>query len=167
MAARRAKSSLQKKAEQASQLTPADELATILAAHSDKRVLVIGTTCCGKTALRSQIGLGIDLDDIVLPTFRPSELKTLDSDSWSPKVFERIQSRAKNLEEATPRPGCPAFGTVLVDADLVVRLRISDDLLRQRANMRGVSEVKAKAMDVQIDEQLKSVVVPVIDLDLG
>ena len=140
-------------------------LADLLTQHSDKRVIVVGTTCTGKSTLLARIDGARDQDREVFPTLSAEESAYVCQEPWTPEigavmtgfVRDRVQSRA----------GSPVFGTVLIDCDLIVLLKISDDLLRERTTKRDVSFLDAKNMQMQLEEQVRTSGIPYIQYPLG
>ena len=63
--------------------------------------------------------------------------------------------------------GKPLFGTVVVDADFVILLKISDDLLRERVASRNVRFQDAKNMQAQIEEEVRNSGIPWIEFRVG
>jgi ribose 1,5-bisphosphokinase PhnN len=65
------------------------------------------------------------------------------------------------------RPGEPVFGTIVFDADLIVDLQISNDLLLQRTAARGKEFEDAKNMRQQIERNIAESGIPKIDFSVG
>ena len=41
--------------------------------NKDKRILVLGTTCTGKTTLIKSLGVGLDMDKVIFPLLTKEE----------------------------------------------------------------------------------------------
>ena len=59
-------------------------------------------------------------------------------------------------EKLSIKKGNPLFGTVLLDADLIIYLHISDELLWERTKLRNVDFDDAKSMQSRIEDEIKS-----------
>jgi len=63
-------------------------------------------------------------------------------------------------ERVEVKPGCPVFGTVVIDCDHVVLLKISDELLGRRVAKRNASFEDAKGMQRQLENEVRSSGIP-------
>lgn len=70
-------------------------------------------------------------------------------------------------ERVKAEPGAPVFGTVVIDCDFIVFLKISDDMLAARASKRGVNFSDAQNMQVQIGEEIRSSGITCVEYDVG
>lgn len=50
-----------------------EELKKIFDNNKDKRILVIGTTCTGKSTLIKSLGIGLDMDKVIFPLLTKEE----------------------------------------------------------------------------------------------
>ena len=57
-------------------------------------------------------------------------------------------------EKLSTRKGAPLFGTVVLDADLVIFLQINDETLRARCVLREASFTDAKNMREQLKRDI-------------
>lgn len=142
-----------------------EELVEILSVHRDKRVVVLGTTCTGKTTLRAKIPFARDQDDEIFPLLSSEETEFVCRSPWTKEIGRVMDSLVK--ERVFSRVGEPVFGTVLIDSDLVILLRISDKLLRERVEKRGASFEDAKLMQQSLEDQVIKSTTPCIVLDVG
>lgn len=62
--------------------------------------------------------------------------------------------------------GIPLFGTVIIDADLIIYLHINDKLLKSRCEMRKCDFLNAKNMQKKIEDELSNISTPVIRLEV-
>ncbi len=104
------------------------ELEKLLRAYRDKRVIVIGTTCTGKTTLLQSISYARDMDDLVFSHLTADEKEYVCQEPWTLDI-------GKKMIELTQRyvhvmPGSPVFGTVVLKSDFIIYLKISDELLK-------------------------------------
>ncbi|MGB5050168.1 MAG: hypothetical protein WBO46_14585, partial [Caldilineaceae bacterium] len=141
----------------------AKALESLLEKYKDKRVLVLAPPSVGKSTVLQHIKDGIDLD--VMFDDMPSEFKRhvlhherpfmfIDGDKETVKYIEKefdpsnIEHQ-KYLKETTNlltryiqdkmpiEAGHPAFGAVLIDSDVVIYIKISDDEFRKRMESRN------------------------------
>ena len=129
------------------------ELDNILKKYSSKRVVVLGTTCCGKSTYLQSIPYAVDMDEIVFPLLSQEESDYVCQTPWTLEIGETMIRLTK--ERVKIEPGKPVFGTVLLDADLIVYLDISDKVLKQRCNKRNVNYEDAKNMQKSIEEEIQ------------
>lgn len=141
----------------------AQRLLVILEKYKDKRVLVLAPPCFGKTTILKHIKNGIDMD-IVFDTM-PEEFKRhvlhheypimfIDGDretiKFTEKKFVPGDNKSEEYLEDTTRllteyvnshlkivPGRPVFGTNIIDTDVIVYLKLSDDDLDARLQSRN------------------------------
>ena len=141
-----------------------EELKDIFNNNKDKRILVIGTTCTGKSTLIKNLGIGLDMDKIIFPLLTKEESDYVCQTPWTKEIGEKMTYFVKTKLKI--QQGEPLFGTVLIDCDLIVYLHISDDLLKKRAELRKVDYTNAKNMQTEIEEELKTSNINVITLEV-
>jgi len=138
------------------------ELNQILDNNRDKRVVVVGTTCAGKSTLLKNIENAYDMDDLIFPQLTKEEHgHVCHYDVWTPEIGKTMIGLVK--DKIKIEPGKPVFGTVVLDSDLIVYLCISDDLLEKRTKMRNAKFENAKNMQNLIEDEIKKSIVPVIE----
>lgn len=143
----------------------AQELQRILERHNDKRVIVLGGTCTGKTTLLKYIEDAHDMDKLIFPLLSQEETDFVCQTPWTPEIGEVMTRLTK--ERIDVEPGKPVFGTVVLDADLIVQLKISDEALTERTAQRGVSFEDAKNMQTQIEDEINKSGLPVVEFIVG
>lgn len=131
-----------------------DELKEIFINNQDKRVCVVGTTCTGKSTIINELKIGKDMDDEIFPLLSKEEKDIVMSDPWTEEIGVYMDNLVRNKLKIAP--GCPLFGTVILDCDLLVYLHINDELLKNRCDMRGVNFSNAVAMQKKIEEEINS-----------
>ena len=149
-------------------MTPSPSLTRlqgILEANRTKRVVVVGTTCTGKSTLLRDIEGAKDMDDLVFPQLTEEEREYVCQTPWTSEIGQTMTRLAR--ERVRVEPGRPVFGTVVLDSDLIVHLRISDALLRERTQMRGADFVDAKRMQEQIEREIAQSKTPSIVLEVA
>ncbi len=92
------------------------------------------------------------MDKLVFPKLTGEESAYVCRTPWTPEIGE-IMSRLARAK-AQVEPGRPVFGTIVLDCDLVVFLKISDKLLAKRTALRNVSLADARNMEKQIEEEV-------------
>jgi len=141
-----------------------EELKDIFNNNKDKRILVIGTTCTGKSTLIKNLGIGLDMDKIIFPLLTKEESDYVCQTPWTKEIGKKMTYFVKTKLKI--QQGEPLFGTVLIDCDLIVYLHISDELLKKRAELRKVDYTNAKNMQTEIEEELKTSNINVITLEV-
>ncbi|MDO8610819.1 MAG: hypothetical protein Q7R95_09830, partial [bacterium] len=142
----------------------ASKLQNILDDNKDKRVIVVGTTCTGKTTLLSQIPDSVDMDEIIFPQLTPAENEYVCQTPWTEEIGKIMDKLAKKYVKV--EPGFPVFGTIIFDCDLIINLSISDELLKKRIEARGVKFEDAKNMQKQINDDIEKSNIPSINFSV-
>ena len=141
------------------------KLAEILERNKNKRIVVVGTTCTGKSTFLKQIGNAHDMDDLIFPQLSQEEKNYVCQNPWTEEIGKTMTRLVK--EKVKIKAGEPVFGTVVLYSDLIIELIISDELLRQRTAFRGVDFQNAKNMQRQIGGEVKQSGLPVIKFNVG
>ena len=169
----------------------AETVESLLEKYKEKRVLVIAPPSLGKSTILQHIKDGVDLD--VVFDDMPEEFKRhvlhhenpfmfIDGDKktlkYTEKEFDPNNSEHQAYLKGTTElltgytqskmsieAGRPAFGSTLVDSDVIVYLKISEEELKKRIESRNTSthrlvqleRVKAIKNNLEADlERLKS-----------
>lgn len=141
-----------------------EQLSEIFNNNTDKRILVIGTTCTGKSTLIKNLGIGLDMDKVIFPLLTKEESDYVCQTPWTKEIGEKMTYLVKTKLKI--QPGEPLFGTVLVDCDLIIYLHISDELLKKRTTLRNVDFTNAKNMQIEIEKEIKNSDIKVITLEV-
>lgn len=141
-----------------------EELKEIFNDYKDKRILVVGTTCTGKSTLIKNLGIGLDMDKVIFPLLTKEESDYVCQTPWTKEIGEKMTYLVKTKLKI--QPGEPLFGTVLIDCDLIVYLHINDKLLKKRTDLRDVDFVNAKNMQTEIEEEIKKSNIKVITFEV-
>ena len=141
------------------------ELKALLLQHSDKRVCVVGTTCTGKSTLLAQIPGARDQDKEVFPKLTEAEKAYVCQTPWTEEIGQTMTQfvREKVLSEI----GKPVFGTVVIDCDLIILLKISDELLANRVAQREAQFIDAKNMRTRIETEVRESGFAYTEFDVG
>lgn len=142
-----------------------DKLQALLDENKDIRVIVVGTTCTGKSTFLKSITGAHDMDELIFPTLSSEETAYVDQQPWTEEIGRTMERLAK--ERVKVKPGEPVFGTIVFDADLIIDLQISDELLKQRAKVRGVEFESAKNMRAQIERNIEKSGIQKINFPVG
>ncbi len=140
------------------------QLQTIFEKNESKRIVVIGTTCTGKTTFVKKIKNAKDMDDLIFPLLSKQEEKYICSHPWTKEIGETMTRLTK--ERINVKKGNPFFGTVLLDCDLIIYLEISDSLLKERCSKRKADFKNAKNMQKMILEEIKESPTPSIKVKI-
>jgi hypothetical protein len=169
----------------------AETLESLLEKYKDKRVLVLAPPSLGKSTILQHIKDGVDLD--VVFDDMPEEFKRhvlhhenpfmfIDGDKKTLKYTEKEfdpnntehQAYLKDTTELLTgytqskiniETGRPAFGSTIVDADVIIYLKVSEEELKKRIESRNTSthrlvqleRVKAIKNNLEVDlERLRS-----------
>lgn len=138
----------------------AETLNILLEENKDKRIIVIGTTCTGKTTLLKNIKNAYDMDDLVFPLLTKEEEEYVCQSPWTPEIGKTMGRLVK--ERVKAEKGKPLFGTVLLDCDLIVYLKITDKRLKERVSSRNSVFEDAKNMQKSIENEIKKSNIPVV-----
>ena len=137
----------------------------LLEQHQDKRVIVVGGTCIGKSTMLSQISGARDMDAEVFPQLTKEESDYVCQDPWTEEIGRTMTNFVR--ERVKSAPGRPVFGTVVIDCDFIVLLNISDGLLAVRTASRNVSFSNAKNMHQQIRCEVENSRIPWVEYQVG
>ncbi len=135
----------------------------LLEKYKDKKVLVLAPPSIGKSTILQHIENGVDLDAVF--DDMPEEFKRhvlhherpfmyIDGDKKTVKYTEKEfdpndPDHQRYLRETTDlltgytqdrmhiEAGCPAFGAVLIDSDVVIYVKIPDEEFRKRMESRN------------------------------
>ena len=140
-------------------------LIQVLDENRDKRVVVVGTTCTGKSTFLNNIKNAHDMDELVFPQLSEEEHNYVCQHPWTPEIGKTMAKLVK--EKVRIEAGKPVFGTVVIDSDLIVYLHISDELLKKRTELRGAKFEDAKNMQRQIEEGIKLSGIPMTEFLVG
>jgi len=104
------------------------------------------------------------MDEEVFPQLTPKEIRFVNQIPWTAEIGQTMNRLVK--EKVKIKPGKPVFGTVVLDSDLIIYLKINDDLLRQRTISRNAQFEDAKNMQKQIEEEIKKSRTPFIEIEV-
>lgn len=141
-----------------------EELKSILSKNADKRITVIGTTCTGKSTLLKEIPNGVEMKEIS-PALTDEERTFVNQSPWTTEIGEKmVKIRG---EKAKLEIGKPVFGTVIAkNTDLIIYLKIEDEILRKRVNFRNGNFDDAKAMQEWIEKKITDSKLPTVILNI-
>lgn len=142
-----------------------DELRNLLEQNKDKRVIVVGTTCSGKSTLVKNIKNTYDMDELIFPLLTKEEKKYVCQSPWTLEIGKTMSRRVR--ERIRVEKGKALFGTVILDCDLIIYLKISDKLLKGRVLNRDSDFVDAKNMQLSIEKQIKKSNIRSIEFFIG
>jgi len=144
---------------------PIQKLIEIFENNTDKRILVLGTTCSGKTTLLKSLPECRDMDALVWELL-PSEIQAeLSNPSWTDDMcntWREYVIKAKQIIKI--EAGHPLFAATSFDSDIIVYLNIDENTLRERTKKRNIEYEIAVANDNRIKEELRNLPVIVVDI---
>ena len=138
----------------------AEALAAILDKYRDKRVVVVGVPGSGKSTLLKYIPEALDMDKVLFPKLSEGEKNFALSRRFNLEKdkFEKIPYNDKDPEDVKAltlsadvlqtlaemhleiEPGHPQFATLVLPSDVIVYLKIDDELLRERLLSRETQD---------------------------
>jgi energy-coupling factor transporter ATP-binding protein EcfA2 len=157
----------------------AGQLAEVLDRYCDQRVLVLGPPASGKSTLLQHIP-GVDMDTVfdgmpadfrhhVLHHQYPFMYVNGDHNTvkYDPDSEAFLRATGDMLKQYTDEhlqitPGTPVFGTSLIDTDVLIHLRLSDEALdariasRNARTHRPVQTARIYALRDIIDEDVEN-----------
>lgn len=141
-----------------------NEIKEIIAENKNKRIIVVGTTCAGKSTIFKSIPQAQDMDELIFPKLTKAETKFVCQVPWTKEIGQTMNRLVK--EKIKVKKGNPVFGTVILDCDLIIYLDISDKLLKERTKKRKVNFKDAKNMKMQLIEEIKESKIPVVKIKI-
>jgi len=143
------------------------KLRQIFDRNNNKRILVLGTMCAGKTTLIKSLPECLDQDEICWALL-PKELEEkLSKGSWTEEMIESWNMHVENATQIVEiEAGRPLFGGSMFKSDIIVYLNINEKTLRERTKMRNVEYEMASNYNKKIKEMLKATDLPVIVIDI-
>ncbi len=139
-----------------------EKLKELLDKNKDKRVIIIGTTCSGKTTMMQGIKDAEDMDELIFPLLSKEESDYVCSPVWTEEIGKTMTRLVK--ERVKVKKGKPLFGTVVLDCDLIIFLDIDDELLKERCKKRKANFANAENMQKQIIHEVKKSKIPSINI---
>lgn len=131
-----------------------NELTKIFDRHHDKKICVLGTTCCGKSTLQSQFHEAVDMDEELWPTLSKEEKSYICQKPWTNDIGIFTSNLVR--ERVSIKPGHPLFSLILLDCDVIVYLGICDELLQKHCQKRNASFEDAKNVKYAIENTINS-----------
>lgn len=144
--------------------TTLKQLKQILDNNKDKRISVLGTTCVGKTTLLKDIPEGIEISQLAPPLSEEDRNFYYKAPITRKNEEKRFDLRARRV---LVKSGQPVFGIGIASGtELIIHLNISDDLLKERTNLRNVNFTEAKMIQKFMEESIKKSGLPVINIQM-
>lgn len=129
-------------------------LEEIFAQNKDKRICVLGTTCCGKTTLQKELSEAIDMDEALWPTLSRQEEAYICQKPWTNEIGTFTRALVK--ERIKIEPSHPLFSLIVLECDLIVYLNISEELLKAHCKKRNASFQDAIKIKLAIEQSMKA-----------
>ncbi len=118
--------------------------------HKNDRICVLGTICCGKSTLQKQIPGTVDMDEALWPQLTKEEEAFICQKPWTREIGDFTRKLVK--ERVAIKAGQPIFSLILLDAEVIVYLDISDELLAEHCKKRGNDFQDAKNVKDAIED---------------
>lgn len=131
-----------------------NELKAIFEKHTNERICVLGTTCCGKSTLQEQIPGTVDMDEVLWPQLTKDEEAYICQKPWTKEIGNFTNTLVK--ERVTIQQGRPLFSLILLECEVIVYLDISDELLKEHCKKRGSEFRDAKNVKDAIERAWNS-----------
>lgn len=106
-----------------------------------------------------------DQDKEVFPKLTKEQSEYVCQKPWTEEIGRAMTGFVR--EHVKSAAGRPVFGTVVIDCDLIIILKISDELLRERTANRGVEFSDAKGMQAQLELEVASSGTPFMEYSVG
>lgn len=140
------------------------QLKLILKKNRNKRISVVGTTCVGKTTLQKDIPESIEISKLAPPLTEKEEEFYYNAPLTKENEEKRFDLRPRR---AVVKKGQPAFGIgIAKGTELIIYLSISDELLKERTELRGVDFKEARLIESFIKSSIKESGLPVIEIEV-
>jgi len=143
------------------------QLKDIFSNNSEKRIIVLGTSCAGKTTLLKSLPECLDMDTLIWERLPKEIQKELSAPSWTDdmrKTWREHVIEAKKIIKI--EAGHPLFAATLFESDMIVYLNIDENTLRERTKKRNVEYEIAAENNKRIKEEIEAANLPVIILDV-
>ena len=143
------------------------ELKEIFSSNIDKRILVLGATCVGKTTLLKHFPECHDMDTLVWGLLPKEKQEKLSCPNWTDemsKIWREYVIKAKQIIKI--EAGYPLFAATSFDSDIIVYLSIDEDTLRERTRNRNIDYTVAAENDERIKKEIELSNLPVIVIDM-
>ncbi|MCX6825490.1 MAG: hypothetical protein NTY80_04715 [candidate division SR1 bacterium] len=137
-------------------------LQKILNQYADRLVVVVATSCSGKTTFLKSIKNAYDMDELFFPFLIKEQADYVCQDPRTPQIGNIMNKRVK--EKIKVSLGKPVFGTVVLDSDIIVYIKVDDALLKERSLMRNAKFENIKNMQKHIEEDIQLSTAEVIEL---
>ena len=137
-----------------SQKESINKLEELLNLYKDRAIIVLWTSCSGKTTFLKTIKNAHDMDELIFPLLTKEEHDYVCQDPWTEEIGETMTKRVK--EKIKVKKWEPVFWTVRLDSDLIIYLNVEDDVLKKRTEKRKAKFENIKNMQKSIEEDLKN-----------
>jgi len=131
-----------------------NDLLTVISNNKNKRIVVVGTTCTGKSSILKKHPKFHDMDELIFPLLNQEEKEYVCQTPWTEEIGNKMNEFVK--QRVKLKPGLPVFGTVLLDSDIAILISLNKMLLEGRCKLRGVNMRDAINMNNGICSELQS-----------
>ncbi|MEG0492167.1 MAG: hypothetical protein RR696_03115 [Clostridia bacterium] len=92
-----------------------DQLEELFTRYREKRICVLGTTCCGKSTLQQCFSQSVDMDEVLWTTLTKEEETYICSKPWTNDIGRFTSKIVK--ERMVIEPGHPLFSLIRMRYD--------------------------------------------------
>jgi len=143
------------------------KLKEIFENNIEKRILVLGTTCLGKTTLLKSLLECRDMDALVWELLPKQTQEELSASSWTDGMSQTWRKHVIEAKQIIKiEAGHPLFAATSFDSDIIVYLNIDENTLRERTKKRNIEYQVAAENDNRIKEEIKRANLPTIVVDI-
>lgn len=114
--------------------------------------------------MMNALNIGLDMDKEIFPLLTKEETDYVCSTPWTEEIGKKMDQLVR--DKLSIKPGCPIFGTVLLECDLIIYLYINDEILLERTALRDVDFMNAKNMQKKIEDEIRSSKIETITLEI-
>ena len=125
-------------------------LEAIFEKHKHDRVIVLSTTCVGKSTMIKQKPNWIDVDVLLGECMTKEEIIFCSQVPWTEEIGE-VYGKIMD-ERVKVKPGNPLFCSYVIDCEVIVYIDISNENLMAHCNERNVDFNYALQMKEEIEK---------------
>ena len=125
-------------------------LEAIFEKHKHERIIVLSTTCVGKSTMVKQMPHWIDVDILLGQCMTKEEIKFCSQVPWTEEIGE-VYGKIM-YERVKVQPGHPLFCSCVIDCEVLVYIDISNEILSEHCKKRNVDFNYALQMKEEIEK---------------
>jgi len=126
-------------------------LEAIFEKHKNDRIIVLSTTCVGKSTMIMQMPHWVDVDNLLGKCMTKEEITFCSQVPWTKEIGE-VYEKIMN-ERIKVYPGHPLFCSCVIECEVIVYLDISNEILLSHCKKRNVDFNYALQMKDEIEKE--------------